>query len=329
MIKCAVIGATGLVGSTFLKLLEENDLNINEFVLFSSSRSAGEKISLLGKEYTVRELTHTVPQENYQYAMFFAGSNVSKEFAKEFANNGTIVIDNSSYFRMDTDVPLVVPEINIQQAFNAKIIANPNCSTIQAVVALAPLHKKYKIKRIVYSTYQAVSGAGQKGIEDLINTQNGLEAQKFKYKIYNNCLPHIDDFTENGYTKEELKMINETHKILNDHSINITATCVRVPVKNCHSESINVEFENDFDITRLKQLLIESPGIILADDTKFNIYPINEFANDKDDVIVGRIRRDLSVKFGINMWVVADNIRKGAATNAYQILKCLIEKKEK
>jgi len=326
MITCAIVGATGLVGSTFIKALEKKELAIDGFYFFASNRSAGKKITLKGKEYIIQELTKDTPKQKFDYAMFFAGGKISKEYAPLFVEQGTIVIDNSSTFRMEDDVPLVVPEINIEKAFGEKLIANPNCSTIQAVVALHPLHEKYKIKRIVYSTYQAVSGAGQKGIEDFYNTANGKDPQKFHYKIYNNCIPHIDDFSDNGYTKEELKMINETHKILNDYNIQITATCVRVPVLNAHSESINVEFENEIDINEIKQILGLSPGIIIEDDIVHNIYPLNEFANGIDDVIVGRIRRDFSVKNGINMWIVADNIRKGAATNALQILEALLNK---
>ncbi|MBR5227845.1 MAG: aspartate-semialdehyde dehydrogenase [Clostridia bacterium] len=324
MITCAIIGASGLVGSTFLKVLEEKKLPIDEFFLFASKRSAGKKVKLLGKQYSIQELTEDTPKEKFTYAMFFAGGKISKDFAPKFAENGTIVIDNSSAFRMDENIPLVVPEVNITKAIDAKIIANPNCSTIQAVVPLKVIHDKYKIKRIVYSTYQAVSGAGQKGIEDFKLTSVGLEHQKFPHKIYNNCIPQIDDFVETGYTKEELKMINETHKILDDYTINITATCVRVPVLNCHSESINIELENEFDIDELKQLLNKTEGIIVMDDTRFNIYPLNEKADGIDDILVGRIRRDFSVKNGINMWVVADNIRKGAASNAAQILEYLL-----
>lgn len=325
MIKCAVIGATGLVGSTFIKALEEKEIAIDEFYFFASKRSAGKKITLKEKEYVIEELTYDTPKQKFDYAMFFAGGKISKEYAPLFVEQGTVVIDNSSTFRMDEKVPLIVPEINIEKAYGEKLIANPNCSTIQAVVALAPLHQKYKIKRIVYSTYQAVSGAGQNGVNDYYNTAKGEEPQKFPYKIYNNCIPHIDEFTDNGYTKEELKMINETHKILNDYDIQITATCVRVPVLNSHSESVNVEFENDIDIEEIKQILSFSPSIIIEDDINRNIYPLNEFANGIDDVIVGRIRRDFSVKNGINMWIVADNIRKGAATNALQILEALLK----
>lgn len=324
LISCAVIGATGLVGSTFLKLIDEVKPNIDRFVFYASERSAGKKITVLSNEYIIQELTEDTPNEKFDFAMFFAGGKISEKYAKRFTEKGTTVIDNSSFFRMDNDVPLVVPEINIDSIKDSKLIANPNCSTIQAVVALWPLHKKYKIKRIVYTTFQAVSGAGKKGIDDLENTSKGGENQKFPHKIYNNCIPHIDDFTENGYTKEELKMINETHKIFNDDTIKITATCVRVPVTNCHSESINVEFEREVDVQEARQLLANSPGIIVEDEPKFNIYPLNEFANNTDDVIVGRIRKDFSTRHGLNLWVVADNIRKGAAANAMQILLNLL-----
>lgn len=326
MITCAIIGASGLVGSTFLKLIDERIPKIDKFYLFSSSHSAGKQVEILGQSYTINELTKEVPKQKFTYAMFFAGSKISQEYAKQFTDEGTVVIDNSSFFRMCPDIPLIIPEVNPEKIQNNLLIANPNCSTIQAVVALAPLHKKYTIKRIIYSTYQAVSGAGQKGIEDLINTSKGLKEAKFPYPIYNNCIPHIDDFTQDGYTKEELKMINETHKILDDDTIRITATCVRVPVNNCHCESINIEFENDFNLQELKQLLSSSSGVIVADEPKFNIYPINSFANNKDETIVGRIRRDFSVKYGINLWIVADNIRKGAATNAMQILETLLNR---
>ena len=326
MISCAIIGATGLVGSTFLKVLEEKNLNIDEYYLFASKKSKGKKITFMNKEYIVEELTEDTPKHAFTYALFSAGSNISDKYAKEFNKYGTIVIDNSSRFRMDEDVPLVVPEINIKEAYDKPLIANPNCSTIQATVALNPLHKQYNIRRIVYSTYQAVSGAGASGINDLIETSLGKRPIKFPYKIYNNCIPHIDTFLENGYTKEEEKMINETKKILNDYTIDITATCVRVPVFNSHAESINVEFKNEFDIDNLKQLLAKSPGIAIIDDTKNNIYPLNTFATGKDDVFVGRIRKDFSLKNTINMWVVADNIRKGAASNAVQILEKLIER---
>lgn len=326
MITCAIVGATGLVGSTFLKVLEEKKLNIDEYYLFASKNSKGKKITFMDKEYTVEELTHDVPTRKFTYALFSAGAAISKEYAKEFVENGTTVIDNSSAFRMEPDVPLIVPEVNFDDIQDAKLISNPNCSTIQAMLPLKVLNDKYGIKRVVYSTYQAVSGAGKKGIDDLIQTSYGFKESKFPHKIYNNCIPHIDSFEPDGYTKEEHKMINETRKILKLPSLPITATCVRVPVMNSHSESINVELEKDFDIEELKQAFSVSDGIVLLDDTRFNIYPLNAFANDKDEVFVGRIRRDYSVPSGINFWCVADNIRKGAASNAVQILEMLLKK---
>jgi len=280
----------------------------------------------MDKEYTVEELTHDTPKLGFTYALFSAGAAISKEYAKEFVSNGTTVIDNSSAFRMDADVPLIVPEVNFEVIKDSKLIANPNCSTIQAVLPLSVLKDNYGIKRIIYSTYQAVSGAGKKGIDDLIQTSYGFKESKFPHKIYNNCIPHIDTFEEDGYTKEEHKMINETRKILNTPNLPVTATCVRVPVMNCHSESICVELEKDFDIQELKQQLSINDGIVLLDDTKFNIYPLNAFANDKDEVFVGRVRRDYSVENGINFWCVSDNIRKGAASNAVQILEKLLDK---
>ena len=287
--------------------------------------SAGTVLDLFDRQYIVQELDENSFDVGFDFAVFSAGSDTAKKFAPIAASKECIVVDNSSAFRMDFDVPLVVPEVNPEDIFTHHgIIANPNCSTIQAVVALKPLDVKYKIKRIVYSTYQAVSGAGQKGVDDLENTLNGLEPKKFPYSIANNCLPHIDVFNEDGYTKEEFKMINETRKILHRPDLKITATTVRVPVINSHSESINIEFENDFDLDELKNLLKNSPGIVLQDDIKNNIYPLATLATGSDNVFVGRIRRDDSVPFGINMWVVADNIRKGAASNAIQIVEKLM-----
>ena len=287
--------------------------------------SAGTVLDLFDRQYIVQELDENSFDVGFDFAVFSAGSDTAKKFAPIAASKGCIVVDNSSAFRMDFDVPLIVPEVNPEDIFTHHgIIANPNCSTIQAVVALKPLDVKYKIKRIVYSTYQAVSGAGQKGVDDLENTLNGLEPKKFPYSIANNCLPHIDVFNEDGYTKEEIKMINETRKILHRPNLKITATTVRVPVINSHSESINIEFENDFDLDELKNLLKNSPGIVLQDDIKNNIYPLATLATGSDNVFVGRIRRDYSVPFGINMWVVADNIRKGAASNAIQIVEKLM-----
>ncbi len=325
--KLALVGATGLVGQTALKVLEEFKLPIAEYVFFASSKSAGKKISFNGKEYTIRELKEDSFDEGFDFAVFSAGGDTSKHFSPIAASKGCIVVDNSSAFRMDPEVPLVVPEVNPEEiSKNKGIIANPNCSTIQAVVPLKVLDDNYKIKRIVYSTYQAVSGAGQKGVLDLENgiNKSGEELVKFPYPIFNNCLPHIDVFLDNGYTKEEIKMINETRKILKKPNLKVTATTVRVPVINCHSEAINVEFEKDFDIDELKNKLKSSKGIVLEDDPQNNLYPLATKANNHDEVYVGRIRRDESVPFGINFWCVADNIRKGAATNAIQIVQELI-----
>lgn len=324
--KLALVGATGLVGRTAREVLEEKNLPISEYVFFASSKSAGTKLEFLGKEYTVRELNESSFDEGFDFAIFSAGGETSKKYSPIAASKGCIVVDNSSAFRMDKDVPLVVPEVNPDDIkLHHGIIANPNCSTIQAVVPLKPLDNKYTIKRVVYSTYQAVSGAGKGGVDDLQNGLKGLPPKKFPYPIANNCLPHIDVFEENGYTKEETKMINETRKILGKPDLKVTATTVRVPVLNSHSESINIEFENDFDLDELKELLKNSPGIVLADDPTNNIYPLAQNANGHDEVYVGRIRRDYSVPFGINIWVVADNIRKGAASNAIQIVEKLIE----
>lgn len=324
--KLALVGATGLVGRTARTVLEEKNLPISEYVFFSSYKSAGTKLTFKGKEYTVRELKEDSFDEGFDFAIFSAGGETSKKYSPIAVSKGCIVVDNSSAFRMDKDVPLIVPEVNSDDIkWNNGIIANPNCSTIQAVVPLKPLDDKYNIKRIVYSTYQAVSGAGKGGVDDLENGLKGMPPKKFPHPIVNNCLPHIDVFEENGYTKEETKMINETRKILGKPDLRVTATTVRVPVLNSHSESINVEFENDFDLDELKNLLKNSSGIILEDDPKNNIYPLAQNANGHDEVYVGRIRRDYSVPFGINMWVVADNIRKGAATNAIQIVEKLIE----
>ena len=329
MIKCAIVGATGLVGSMFLRVLEEKKLPIDKYVLFASKKSSGKIVKFMDKNYEVKELTKTsFEDERFDFALFSAGSKISEEYALEAVKNGCIVIDNSSYFRMNENVPLVVPEVNYDMIFKHKgIIANPNCSTIQAVVILKPLHDNYKLKRVVYSTYQAVSGAGILGLEDLKNTSLNKKPKKFDYSIYNNCLPQIDEFLENGYTKEEEKMINETRKILNLPNLNVTATAVRVPVSNSHGESINIEFENGFDIISLKKILANSKSIAVLDDIYKKIYPLNTFATGKDDVFVGRIRRDFSVKSGINLWCVADNIRKGAASNAVQILEILVNKK--
>jgi len=323
----AVVGATGMVGRTFLKVLEERKLPIKNYYLFASSRSAGEKINIMGEEYEILELTeNSFDSKNIDIALFSAGGSTSLKFAPIAAEKGCVVIDNSSAWRMDPNVPLVVPEVNPQDILKHKgIIANPNCSTIQAVVALKPLHDKYIIKRVVYTTFQAVSGAGRQGWMDLENGLKGEPPRKFPHPIAGNVLPHIDVFEESGYTKEEIKMVNETRKILGDPSLRITATTTRVPVFNGHSESINVEFTKDFNIEELKQALANAPGIVLQDNVENNLYPLPINASGKDEVFVGRIRRDESVQSGINMWVVADNIRKGAATNAVQIAQELIK----
>ena len=325
MINVAIVGATGVVGEMFLKVLEEKKLNIDNYVLLASSRSKGKKVKFMNKDYVVEELTeHSFDNNRFQYALFSAGASTAEKYAKIAAQNGCIVIDNSSCFRMDKSVPLVVPQVNMEDAYeHFNIISNPNCSTIQAVIPLKVLDDKYKLKRVIYSTYQAVSGAGKKGIDDLENNTT----TKFPYPIVNNCLPHIDIFLDNGYTKEEMKMIEETRKILKRPKLPITATCVRVPTLNCHCESITVEVENDFKIEDIKTLLNNSSGIIVLDDPKREIYPINTFVNGTDEVYVGRIRRDFSVENGINFWCVADNIRKGAASNAVEILENLLNKK--
>lgn len=323
----AVVGATGMVGHTMLKVLEERDFPVGELRLFASGKSAGKQLPFKGKDYVVEELTESSFDRGIDIALFSAGGDTSKKFAPIAASRGAVVIDNSSAWRMDETVPLVVPEVNPHDIdWHKGIIANPNCSTIQAVVALKPLYDKYGIKRIVYSTYQAVSGSGYKGINDLREELSGNKPGFYPHPIVNNCLPHIDVFLDNGYTKEEMKMVDETRKILGDYSLKITATTVRVPVENCHSESINIEFEKEFDLFELKNILASGEGIKLIDDPEKNLYPIATISENTDLVYVGRIRRDESLTSGINMWVVADNVRKGAATNAVQIAELLINK---
>ena len=324
--KLAVVGATGLVGRTILKVLEEKKFPNFEYKLFCSSKSAGTKLKFMSNEYTVTELTTNSFDEGFDFAIFSAGAETAKHFAPIAASKGCVVIDNSSAFRMDNDVPLIVPEVNFNDALNHhNIIANPNCSTIQAVVVLKPLDEHFKIKRIVYSTYQAVSGAGKIGLQDLKNGQSNIPPQKFEHPIYDNCLPQIDYFLLNRYTKEEMKMIEETRKILEKSNLPITATCVRVPVSNCHGESINIEFENSFSIDEVTQILENAPGIIVQDDISSFTYPLASTSNNHDEVFVGRIRKDYSVQNGLNLWVVADNLRKGAASNAIQIMEKFIE----
>ena len=324
----AVVGATGMVGRMFRKVLAERKLPAENYYFFASKRSAGKKITFMDKEYEIIELNKkNIESNKIDIALFSAGAGVSKEFAPIFAEQGTVVIDNSSAWRTDKDIPLVVPEVNPQDIdWHNGIIANPNCSTIQAVVALKPLHDAFKIKRIVYSTYQAVSGAGQNGYKDLEDGIKGIAPKKFDYPIFNNVLPQIDVFLDNGYTKEEEKMIFETKKILGDQTLKITATTVRVPVYHGHSESINVEFYNPVDMDKVREILNNAEGVIVIDDVKNKKYPMPILLDGNDEVFVGRIRRDYSVDNGINMWVVADNIRKGAATNTVQIAEALIKK---
>ncbi|MFZ7130789.1 MAG: aspartate-semialdehyde dehydrogenase [Eubacteriales bacterium] len=321
----AVIGATGMVGRKMLEVLAERKFPIKTLYPMASARSAGENIAFEGCEYTVEELTENSFDKDIDIALFSAGGSISEKFSPIAAKKGVVVIDNSNAFRMNKDVPLVVPEVNPQDLqWHHNIIANPNCSTIQAVVALKPLHDKYKIKRIIYSTYQAVSGSGVKGYKDLEDGIKGKPNQFYPHPIAFNCLPHIDVFMDNGYTKEEMKMINETRKILGDYGIKITATTVRVPVYYGHSESINVEFENAYALEELILILKNASGIIVQDDVQNDIYPTASETADKNEVFVGRIRRDESTQNGLNLWVVADNIRKGAATNAVQIAELLI-----
>ncbi|TCK90618.1 aspartate semialdehyde dehydrogenase [Natranaerovirga hydrolytica] len=325
-INLAIVGASGMVGRTFLEVLSEKELPIDNLYLFASKRSAGQSVTFKDKEYVIEELTESSFDRNIDIALFSAGGGTSLKFAPIAASKGCIVIDNSSAWRMDPEVPLVVPEVNPEDIFKHKgIIANPNCSTIQAMVAIKPLHDKYKVKRIVYSTYQAVSGAGMEGWSDLEEGIKGSEPKKFPHPIYNNCLPHIDVFLDNGYTKEEMKMVNETRKILHDNELKITATAVRVPVFNSHSEAINLEFEKDFELDDLKQTLKDSKGVVIQDDVSKNEYPIATKASGYDEVFIGRIRRDESVDSGVNLWVVADNIRKGAASNTVQIAEVIID----
>lgn len=325
MYNVAIVGATGNVGRKFLEILEERNFPVKELYLFASKRSAGKTLKFKGEDILVEELCEdNIENKKIDFALFSAGGSVSLEFAPIFAKHGAVVIDNSSAWRMDKEVPLVVPEVNPEDVkWHKGIIANPNCSTIQAMVALKPLYDKYGIKRIVYSTYQAVSGAGIQGILDL---QEGT-TNKFPYPILGNVIPHIDVFLDNGYTKEEIKMIEETKKILHDDTLRITATTVRVPVLNAHSESINVELNSEFELENVIDLFNNSKGIIVHDDVENLKYPTPLELSGKDEVFVGRIRRDFSLDNGLNLWVVADNIRKGAALNAIQIAEILINEK--
>ena len=352
--KLAVVGATGVVGKKMIDVLLEENLPINEYAFFASSRSAGKSLRFGDDVYCIKELKESSFDEGFDFALFSAGGSTSLKFSPIAAKKGCVVIDNSSAFRMDDSVPLVVPEVNPNDiSWHHGIIANPNCSTIQAVCALKPLDDAFGIKRIVYSTYQAVSGAGSKGIHDLENgiksyyensvgdnfdininsykisrkdsAKTKYDLEKFPYPIFNNCLPHIDIFLENGYTKEEEKMINETRKILGKQDLAITATTVRVPVFNSHCESINIELEKEFELKHVIEVLKSAPGVIVQDNPSQELYAIPTEVSGHNEIFVSRIRRDFSVKNGLNIWVVADNIRKGAATNAVQILKKLIQ----
>lgn len=324
--KIAVVGATGMVGRTILKVLEERGLPASAYVLFASARSEGTSLRFLGREYAVCKLTEHSFNEGFDIALFSAGGKTSRTYAPIAAKSGCVVIDNSSAWRMDKDVPLVVPEVNSEDMKKHKgIIANPNCCAIPATVALKPLYDAFGLKRIVYSTYQSVSGAGRAGWEDLENGLNGLPPKKFPHPIANNCLPHIDDFLENGYTKEEMKLVEETRKILGNESIRITATNVRLPVFVGHCVSINAELERPYFLYDLKSKLEKQSGLILQDDVRNNIYPAPLSAAGCDEVFVGRVRRDESVENGVNLWVAADNVRKGAATNAVEIAEELIK----
>lgn len=325
-VKLAIVGATGMVGGTLIQVLEERGFPIEQIYFFASTRSKDEVIKFRGEEYLVEVLNESSFDRNIDIALFSAGGEISKKYVPIARDKGIIVVDNSSAWRMDKDVPLVIPEVNPEDIkWHNGLIANPNCSTIQAVVPLKVLDEKFKIRRIVYSTYQAVSGSGIGGIQDLEEGIKGLDSTKYPYPIAFNCLPHIDDFMENGYTKEEIKMIEETKKILNRPDVKVTATTVRVPVRYGHSISVNIEFEKEFNIDGIYKILKGIKGVVVQDNPKENIYPMPIYAEGTDEVYVGRIRRDFSIENGLNIWVVADNIRKGAATNTVQIAELLLK----
>ena len=326
--KIAIVGATGLVGTKMLEVLAERNFPLTDLILVASEKSVGKELEYNGKKYKVCSMDDAIAGKP-QIALFSAGGSTSIEWAPKFAEAGITVIDNSSAWRMDVSKKLIVPEINAQELkATDKIIANPNCSTIQMVVALNPLHKKYKIRRVVISTYQSVTGTGVKAVNQLMNERAGIEGEMaYKYKIDLNVIPQIDVFTENGYTKEEMKLVNETKKIMSDDSIRVTATTVRVPVIGGHSESVNIEFENEFEVKDIFEILKTTKGIVVQDDIANQVYPMPLTAHNKDAVFVGRIRRDESQSNTLNMWIVSDNLRKGAATNAIQIAEYLIEAK--
>ena len=323
--KLALVGATGMVGEVMLKVLAERNFPIDELFLVASEKSVGKEIPFKGKTYKVIGLDDAVATKP-DIAIFSAGGGTSLEWAPKFAEVGTTVIDNSSAWRMEPDKKLIVPEINAHLLTkDDKIIANPNCSTIQLVMALAPLHKKYRMKRVVVSTYQSVSGTGLKAVQQMENEIAGLKGEMaYPYPIHKNALPHCDVFEENGYTKEEMKLAREPQKILDDRTFSVTATAVRIPTAGGHSEAVNVQFENDFDLGEVRRILHETPGIVVQDNPATNTYPMPMYAHDKDDVFVGRIRRDETQPNTLNMWIVSDNLRKGAATNAVQIAEYLV-----
>ena len=325
--KVAVVGATGMVGTVMLKVLAERKFPVTELIPVASKTSVGKTISWQDNDYRVHSLQEALLKKP-DLALFSAGSACSLAWAPKFAAVGTSVVDNSSAWRMKVGHKLIVPEINANELTAAdKIIANPNCSTIQMVLALNPLHKRYGLERIIVSTYQSITGTGVKAMQQLQNEEQGLQgAMAYPYPIYRNCLPHCDDFTSTGYTKEEMKLVHETRKIIGDKNIGITATAVRVPVMDGHSESINVTFKNDFDMRTVRTTLHEADGLVLQDNTEMNTYPMPKYAAGKDAVFVGRLRRDASFKNTLNMWIVSDNLRKGAATNTVQIAECLLQK---
>ena len=324
--KLAVIGVTGVVGTVMLDLLDKRKFPITQIILVASEKSVGKKIIFQGKEYNIVSLLDALTIKP-DIALFSAGGSTSKEWAPKFADVGTRVVDNSSAWRMDSTKKLIVSEVNAETLTNDDyIIANPNCSTMQMLIVLAPLHKKFRIKRLVISTYQSVSGTGKNATDQLYSERSGSISEKvYPYSIDQNLLPHCDVFEDGGYTKEENKLINETKKILNDNSIQITSTAVRVPIEICHGESVNIEFQDEFRLEEVFSILKNSPGLIVEDEPENNIYPMPINASNKDDVFVGRIRRDFSIESGLNLWIVADNLRKGAATNTIQIAEKLIE----
>lgn len=325
--RIAIVGCTGLVGTEMIKLIEELNIEVKEIIPVASDRSIGKSISFKGKDYSVVGLKQGV-EAKPDVAIFSAGGNISMQWAPEFANVGCFVVDNSSAWRMDPTKKLIVPEINGDSiTADDKIIANPNCSTIQLVMVLAPLHKEYGVKRVVISTYQAITGTGQKAVTQLENERKGIDGpMAYPHPIDMNCLPHCDVFTDNGYTKEELKLVNETQKILSDTNIRLTATAVRVPVVGGHSESVNIEFNKSIDIDKIRDILVSTKGVLVVDNPEANEYPMPIRARNRNEVFVGRIRRDFSLENGLNLWIVADNLRKGAATNAVQIVDLLYKK---